>query len=340
MFKILKIIFGVVLVIICAPILLGLILKGLSDDVPPPGEMADVGGYKLHINCVGSNVATGRDLPTVVFESGSGTTSPYYHWIQEGLAETTKVCLYDRAGLAWSDESDLPRDAETITTALHTLLNKADIKRPFVFAGHSIAGLYMRHYVNRFPEEVSGIAFLDPSHPRQPEVLKMSPTENAEKLKEAFALPKILFSLGIIDVLQLLQDPPVQDAQSDSIEITEQKTYVGKMSKALDATYYESRDFDKAGLQAVKNTTLGDRPVVVISAAKPMPSAGPVPMDQMDPMERQKKFQGLHKEIVALSSDGTHVVFEDADHMSLVVEKKHAEKTVPYIRDIVLKSAK
>jgi hypothetical protein len=31
---------------------------------PPPGQMVDVGGYRLHINC------TGAGSPTVVIESG------------------------------------------------------------------------------------------------------------------------------------------------------------------------------------------------------------------------------------------------------------------------------
>ncbi len=33
---------------------------------PPPGQMVDVGGYRLHINCTGSG------SPTVVIEAGLG----------------------------------------------------------------------------------------------------------------------------------------------------------------------------------------------------------------------------------------------------------------------------
>ena len=36
---------------------------------PPPGQMVDVGGYRLHINC------TGDGSPTVVIESGWGDSS-------------------------------------------------------------------------------------------------------------------------------------------------------------------------------------------------------------------------------------------------------------------------
>ena len=36
---------------------------------PPPGQMVDVGGYSLHINC------TGEGSPTVVIEAGWGDSS-------------------------------------------------------------------------------------------------------------------------------------------------------------------------------------------------------------------------------------------------------------------------
>ena len=41
---------------------------------PPPGQMVDVGGYRLHINC------TGEGRPTVVIESGWGDSSAAWGW--------------------------------------------------------------------------------------------------------------------------------------------------------------------------------------------------------------------------------------------------------------------
>lgn len=337
MFKILKIVLGVILVIIATPILLGLILKGLSDDVPPPGQMVDVGGYELHINCIGSNIATGQELPTVIFESGSGVSSPNYHWIQAGVAQTTKICVYDRAGLGWSDESDLPRDAKTVNTALHTLLDKSDIKRPFVFVGHSIAGLYMRDYVETYPEEVSGLVFLDPSHPDQHEVFEMSFDEGAVMIKRAITVPKILFGLGIVNVLQLLEEPAEATNQPYDPEVSKQIKYLSTKTEVLDTAYYEVRDAGMAVAQARENKSLGERPVVVISAGQGTDSGIP---SSFTPAERQKKFQNLHRKIADLSSDGKFIIIDDADHMSLVLTKENAEKILPYIREIILKSAK
>ena len=53
---------------------------------PPPGQMVDVGGYRLHINC------TGEGSPTVVIESGWGDSSATWGWVQPEVAKTTRVC--------------------------------------------------------------------------------------------------------------------------------------------------------------------------------------------------------------------------------------------------------
>src|SRR5689334_22303717 len=56
---------------------------------PAPGQLVDVGGYRLHINC------TGQGSPTVVVESGWGDMSAIWGWVQPEVAKTTRVCTYD-----------------------------------------------------------------------------------------------------------------------------------------------------------------------------------------------------------------------------------------------------
>jgi hypothetical protein len=61
---------------------------------PPPGQLVDVGGYRLHINC------TGTGSPTVVIDAGWGDWSASWSsWVQPEVAKTTRVCTYDRAGM-------------------------------------------------------------------------------------------------------------------------------------------------------------------------------------------------------------------------------------------------
>src|SRR6476619_5694872 len=64
---------------------------------PPPGQMVDVGGYRLHINCAGTG------SPTVVIDAGLGDWSLGWSAVQGEVAKTTHVCTYDRAGVGYSE---------------------------------------------------------------------------------------------------------------------------------------------------------------------------------------------------------------------------------------------
>src|SRR5918999_4922547 len=126
---------------------------------PPPGDMVDVGGYSLHINCVG------QGSPTVVLDAALGAMSADWVLVQREVSDTTRVCAYDRAGMGWSEMGPEPRDAKQISSELHTLLTKAGIEGPYVLVGHSFGGMYMQTFAARYPEEVAGVALVDSSHP-------------------------------------------------------------------------------------------------------------------------------------------------------------------------------
>src|ERR687890_244779 len=87
---------------------------------PPPGEMVDVGTHSLHINCIG------QGSPKVILEAANFGMSAHWVRVQQQVAQTTRVCAYDRAGLGWSERGPEPRDAKQVTGELHTLLKDAD----------------------------------------------------------------------------------------------------------------------------------------------------------------------------------------------------------------------
>ena len=132
-------------------------MRAFVADVSPPGNLYDVGGHKLHLDCRGQK----NGNPTIVFESGAATPSPVYQHLAENLSKTHKFCMYDRAGLAWSEASGVPSETPAITEQLHALLIAANIEKPFVLAGHSIAGLYMKSYIKQYPQDVAAVAFFD-----------------------------------------------------------------------------------------------------------------------------------------------------------------------------------
>jgi hypothetical protein len=54
---------------------------------PPPGQLIDVGGHRLHLSCTGSG------SPTVVLEAGGGEMSSNLGWITPAVARNTRVCV-------------------------------------------------------------------------------------------------------------------------------------------------------------------------------------------------------------------------------------------------------
>jgi pimeloyl-ACP methyl ester carboxylesterase len=104
----------------------------------------DVGGFRLHLNCIG------RGAPTVVLESGAGDFSFDWALVQPSVAELTRVCSYDRAGYGWSDPGPTPRTLEQLALELHALLERAGEKQPIVLVAHSFGGLIARTYPSRY----------------------------------------------------------------------------------------------------------------------------------------------------------------------------------------------
>jgi len=91
---------------------------------PMPGQLIDVGGHRLHLNCTGSGT------PTVVLEPAAGGMSSNLGWIAPAVARATRVCVYDRAGRGWSEPADTPQDGTQIATDLHTLLQRGHLPGP------------------------------------------------------------------------------------------------------------------------------------------------------------------------------------------------------------------
>ncbi len=131
---------------------------GRTAEPAPPGRLIDVGGYRLHLYCVG------QGSPTVVLLHGFGDYSFTWSLVQSPLATTTRVCVYDRAGQAWSDAGPLPRGLQRITDELHALLLRAKESGPFILVGHSWGGLIPRLYVRQHRDSVAGVVFVDASH--------------------------------------------------------------------------------------------------------------------------------------------------------------------------------
>jgi pimeloyl-ACP methyl ester carboxylesterase len=102
----------------------------------------------------------------VVLDSGLGVDSTStWAAVRSQVAKRTRVCLYDRAGMASSDPGPKPRTVETMAAELHALLDAADVEPPYVLAGASLGGMNAQHFAAKHPDEVAGVVLVDGMHP-------------------------------------------------------------------------------------------------------------------------------------------------------------------------------
>jgi pimeloyl-ACP methyl ester carboxylesterase len=138
--------------------------------------LIDIGGRSLYLECRGTG------SPTVVLVAGYRSSARYWSddllhpeaprtMVLPGVAESTRVCAYDRPGtyasiggddlVSRSDPIAQPRTAPEVVAELHALLQAADVPGPYVLAAHSLGGLVARLYASDYPDEVVGLVLVD-----------------------------------------------------------------------------------------------------------------------------------------------------------------------------------
>jgi pimeloyl-ACP methyl ester carboxylesterase len=128
----------------------------------PPGSLIDVGGRRVHVELAG------RGSPCVVLEAGfPGGSSIDWSLVAPLIAEFATVLAYDRAGLGGSEPGPRPRTMSRIATELRDLIDALGLRAPFVLVGHSGGGLIVRTFREIYPDLVSGLVLVDPSHEEQ-----------------------------------------------------------------------------------------------------------------------------------------------------------------------------
>ena len=144
---------------------------GDAERYPPPGQLVTVDGYTMHIRCIGEGE------PTIIMESGAGGFSLMWSAsLVAELSQTTRVCVYDRAGYGWSEPRPETRTAWEIAHELHALLENAQIAPPYVMVGASNGGLYIRSYAAEYPDEVTGLVLVDGTYEAELDQIRIAPS--------------------------------------------------------------------------------------------------------------------------------------------------------------------
>jgi pimeloyl-ACP methyl ester carboxylesterase len=273
--------------------------------VAAPGTLYDVGGRRLHLDC------HGHGSPTVVLSNGLGGVSAAWARIAGPVAATTRVCAYDRAGQGWSEEAARPRDGVESAADLHTLLAAAHEQGPFVVVGHSTGGPYAMTYAARYPGQVAGLVLLDSASPEQFTRMPAYPSQYATVLKRGYSLMPTLSRLGLGQV-PTSSHLPVADAARVAAITSTPRYY----RNARDEVSVIPRVF----AQARALTTLGDRPLAVLTASAT--SSG------------TDGWAGAQDQLAALSTSSVHRTV-DSTHDGMVQDVRSAAASVRAIGEVV-----
>lgn len=98
----------------------------------------------------------------MVLESGIAASSLSWAVVQPEIAKFTRVCAYDRAGLAWSEAASCPRTFDQIVNELAKVLAQVAARERYVLVGHSFGSFVVRAYAARNPGSVVGLVLVDP----------------------------------------------------------------------------------------------------------------------------------------------------------------------------------
>lgn len=278
---------------------------------PPPGQLVDVGGHRLHLNVMSED----KVGPTVILEAGMVSFSSNWAWVQPEVAKAARVVAVDRAGLGWSDPGPKPRDAGRSARELHTALQKLGITGPYVLAGHSYGGPAVLAFAALYRDEVAGMVLVDGSHPDQWVRMGVS----SKVIAVSNYISALLARFGVFRLFngefKLLADGLPQQQYAELMAFASAPR---ALSTGGDALFV----WDSISRSLVNEAdNLGDLPLIVLSVT--------------DQPVKGEKLTELQAELPSFSTKSEHITVQGAYHEGLVAQQKYARVVTESILRVV-----
>ena len=277
---------------------------------PMPGQLIDVGGHRLHLNCTGSG------SPTVVLEPGGGEMSSNLGWIAPAVARDTRVCVYDRAGRGWSEPADTPQDGTQIATDLHTLLQRGHVPGPYVLAGHSFGGLYVLTFAARYPDEVAGMVLVDstaPASAAKPGAASPGHGGSNDAMSRVSALVSTAARLGLARLYAQFAWGSLPRRSREEVRASD------ATASMLRSTIDEYVQAAASTEQAAALRDFADKPLIVLTAGSGHDAA----------------WSAAQNRMATLSTNSVHRTIAGATHEDLIANQEDAAATTQAILDVV-----
>jgi pimeloyl-ACP methyl ester carboxylesterase len=253
-----------------------------------------------------------------VYESGKQIPGLFWTPILERTSTFARSCWYDRAGFGWSDPAPTPRTAKEIATDLHTLLQAAGERPPYVLVAHSLGGFYARVFNGLYGNDVAGIVLVDPasediatrmrSTPRHTPPLSPAGMARLARTVGFFGIPR-LFGAPIPPRPPLWSDR----AWRELIALEQQPTAIAANSG--------EGPYQALGDEARAAGGFGSTPVLVLSAGH----------DALPPDALTEKL-AIHRELAAASTNGRAVEIAQSGHF---IPLEFPDTVVWAVRDVV-----
>ena len=282
---------------------------------PAPGEIYQVGGIDLHLDC------RGQGTPTIILEAGLMSGSSSWMLVHDELAAVTRTCAYDRPGMDWSEPINRVADAEEVSERLYDLLVEAKIEGPKVLLGMSAGGVYVREYYKNHTDDIVGMVFVDSSHEQQGNRLP--------DVGDGGFFDAVLISCRLMQPIGLIRIFNVLDQFIEEFELDEptKNALLANMNQShtCGSMYWESVSFAGEVRDDAPSYSLGDLPLVVLSQGEEPKAITGATLEQA--IAERKVWDELQEELLGLSSNGERFVALESGHViqfnqpELVIEK-------------------
>ena len=280
--------------VLCMVSILALSLTGKSQ-APiksrplPIGTLVDVGGYRVHLYCLG------QGSPTVMIIGAAFS----FDWglVQPEVAKFTRVCSFDPSGTAWSDPfkgATAPTCNQRVDEA-HQLVMNAPVDGPYVLVGYSVGAQWARLYAAKYPNNVVGMVMVD--HAFIPAQVLPRQTTRSHNLPQSYSSPTIVSEAPIVLDFQ-------DDVNFSRLPKDDQELHTWALSENPIRPDYEMAKDCFSDLAAVKGKSpfpLGDMPLIVISTPNEAPG-----------------YPKLQANLLALSRNSKHIIAWNSTHMVLI----------------------
>ncbi|QJE02771.1 alpha/beta hydrolase [Massilia forsythiae] len=278
-----------------------------------PHQLVDIGGRKMNLYC------SGQGATTVVFDAPSGEAGWNWFKVQPAVARRTRACVFDRAGLGFSDSAGRPNTAENVAQDLHKLLAGADVRPPYVLVGNSLGGANVQVYAYRYPTEVKGLVLVEPQHEDETSRLDKASRGNLKKVyamvaqQNDYCLAAAVkgFRAGSEEWNNCIGNPAQSYGPALGAAVTAATTRAAYWRVNADE-WHAIPDSD--GQLRKLRRPFGDLPVIVLTRGV-SPYAVPGKPQSALNKAMEDENAAIHKETAALSTRGKQRVVADAGHV-------------------------